>query len=237
MTEQKKNIKRISKNAYYKPFLEKANAAKEKQKMELALERAWHNRDFEIDKYWSRATYFWAFIAATFAGYIAVMASNKMQPEFQNELAFAIICMGVIFSTSWVLVNIGSKKWQENWEKHIDMLEDSVTGPIYKTVWNKTAYSVSTINIYVSRFVTSIWGLLAIAQAFGLPYKSYIHFYNRPIDWPIVITCLLTVCFLALLYLKTRRPFLRNEADNSDKFSFERRAIHFEGPTEDQIEL
>jgi hypothetical protein len=142
MYKQSKTIKKISEASYYEPFKEKAPVGKDKQKIELALERAWHNRDFEIDKYWSRATYFWAFIAATFAGYVAVMTSDKIKPDFQNELAFVIICMGVVFSVYWLMVNIGSKKWQENWEKHIDMLEDSVTGPIYKTVWNKRAFSV-----------------------------------------------------------------------------------------------
>ena len=33
-------------------------------------------RKFEIDLYWKRAAYFWAFIAATFAGYFALLGSN-----------------------------------------------------------------------------------------------------------------------------------------------------------------
>ena len=36
-----------------------------------ALERALDIRKFEIDLYWKRAAYFWTFIAATLAGFIA----------------------------------------------------------------------------------------------------------------------------------------------------------------------
>ena len=119
---------------YYSPFEE--NNADGKKKRIAALERAWQNRDFEIDKYWSRAAYFWAFIASAFAGYISTANSDNLK-KFP-ELPFIIICLGLVFSVAWLLVNIGSKKWQENWEKHIDMLEDEVTGPLYKTVLNKT---------------------------------------------------------------------------------------------------
>lgn len=232
MTAQKANIKKISSKIYYEPFLEKAPAEKDKQKLELALERAWYNRDFEIDKYWSRATYFWAFIAATFAGYIGVMASDKIKPHFQTELAFIIICMGLVFSTSWLMVNIGSKKWQENWEKHIDMLEDAVTGPIYKTVWNKRAFSVSKINIYISGFVIGIWFLLAIVQALGVPY-DHPKDAPRTLDPVMLVTGMGTTIFIIILYIASNRPPQVDDTIDG-MFSFERRAIHFDGPEQDQ---
>jgi len=218
---------------YYEPFDQPAPKKEDKKKRELALERAWHNRDFEIDKYWSRATYFWAFIAATFAGYIAVMASDKMSRTFQNELGFIIICMGLVFSVSWYLVNIGSKKWQENWEKHIDMLEDYVTGPIYKTVWNETAFSVSRINIMVSSFVTLIWFLLAVAQAIGVPYRNIQLLFQPGLDYPIVITATLTTAFLIYLFLCSRRPSAPVEKGKG--FTFHRREIDFYGRPDKEI--
>jgi hypothetical protein len=227
MSTQTTNGKNISKKAYYEPFEGNAVGRDGKPRLELALERAWNNRDFEIDKYWSRATYFWAFIAATFAGYIAVMASDKMQPRFQNELAFVIICMGVVFSSSWLMVNVGSKKWQENWEKHIDMLEDRVTGPIYKTVWNERAFSVSRINIYVSRFVIGVWGLLAIVQALGVPYNT--EFKKLPLDWVMIVAALGTGLFIWRLYSASNRP---SPDEKHGNFTFERRPIHFNGPEE-----
>lgn len=80
------------------------------------------------------------------------------------------------FSLSWILVNKGSKKWQENWEAHIDMLEDKITGPIYKIVLDKEKYnySVSKINLNVSRFVLFIWGVLLLN--FLYTYRCYLCF-------------------------------------------------------------
>ena len=235
MAIQRKNIKKISKETYYKSFQIKSSLREKNTKLELALERAWHNRDFEIEKYWSRATYFWAFIAAAFAGYIAVMTSEKIKPGFQNELAFMVICMGIVFSSAWLMVNIGSKKWQENWEKHIDMLEDEVTGPLYKTVWNKRAFSVSKINIYVSGFVIGIWVLLGFAQLIGLPYDNLQPLCKLSPDFVMIITGVGTAGFVYMLYTKSNRP---SQVDDTIRgmFSFERRAIHFDGPDKDLID-
>lgn len=131
-------------------------------KLEAALERAWKNRDFEIDKYWSRATYFWAFIASAFAGYLGILASDKIEVNLKQTYTFMLACIGLIFSVAWIFVNKGSKKWQENWEKHIDMLEDYVTGPIYKTTITERGYSVSKINLRVSEFIFGVWAILFI---------------------------------------------------------------------------
>lgn len=41
----------------------------DQEKNKLALDRAWQTRNFEIEMYWKRASYFWAFIATSFGGY------------------------------------------------------------------------------------------------------------------------------------------------------------------------
>ncbi len=46
-------------------------------KREKALEHALDIRKFEIELYWKRASYFWTFIGATFAGFIAIQASSS----------------------------------------------------------------------------------------------------------------------------------------------------------------
>ncbi|WP_268124831.1 hypothetical protein [Roseivirga pacifica] len=140
-------------------------------KREKALDRAWKNRDFEIELYWKRATYFWAFTAATFTAYFLIIskgASSILNNNPQIELIVAF--MGLFFSIGWVQVNRGSKKWQENWEKHIDLLEDEITGPIYKTVLMREAPSVSGTNKTISYFVSLIWLLLVID--YFLPLKD-----------------------------------------------------------------
>lgn len=153
----------------YEKFFSIQKDNKEKRKHKNALDRAWKNRDFEIEMYWKRATYFWVFLATTFAGYFALQTVDQTKVVDQRGLDIlniVVICLGICFSFSWILVNRGSKKWQENWEAHIDMLEDGITGPIYKTVLDKKRYdySVSKINLCVSCFVFGIWLILLIYQ-------------------------------------------------------------------------
>jgi hypothetical protein len=140
-----------------------------------ALEEARENRRFEIDLYWRRTAYFWVFIAAAFWGYSALQGEHKIPGDHQI-IAFLIACFGFIFSCAWYFVNRGSKFWQQNWELHVDLLEDKVAGPIYKTVIQRTQYdfcnlsgaypfSVSKLNQLLSLFVAIGW-LILITRTF-----------------------------------------------------------------------
>jgi hypothetical protein len=87
--------------------------------------------------------------------------------------------MGFVFSIAWFLVNIGSKNWQENWEGHIDRLEDNFIGPLYKTVRKHNVnFSVSKINIIISAFVAAIWLLILVHYLI-----ANINFCNGNIAW------------------------------------------------------
>jgi hypothetical protein len=144
------------------------------EKATLALEHALDIRKFEIELYWKRAGYFWALIAVAFAGFFAVLASEHLDDK--EFFAYVIGVIGFVFTWAWFLVNRGSKFWQENWENHVDMLEDSITGPLYKTILHRPkeenyleAYvtgpanvSVSKINQWVSLFTLLIWLALII---------------------------------------------------------------------------
>lgn len=68
--------------------------------------------------------------------------------------------LGLFFCVSWLLSSKGSKHWQQNWENHLDLLEDGVTGPLYKTYLAGASFSVSAINITV--------GWVLSACAYGL---------------------------------------------------------------------
>jgi hypothetical protein len=129
----------------------------DRKRIEKAYEQAWHARDFEIDNYWKRTLYFWGFQVASFAGYFTLF-SKKGEHE---PLLFCVSCIGFITALAWVLANKGSKSWQENWEKHIDMLEDYITGPLYKIV-SQQSYSVSRVNLGVSWFFTALWFMIAL---------------------------------------------------------------------------
>jgi hypothetical protein len=130
-----------------------------------AFEKAWETRNFEIDKFWQRSMFFWGFIALIFTGYITVVTGENAKQATDMYLDFYLILLGIIFSVAWLLVIKGSKRWQENWEKHIDYLEDKITGPLYKTIYytkGKNYYSVSKINLILAWVIIATWLFLLI---------------------------------------------------------------------------
>ena len=144
-----------------------------------ALKIALDNRKYEIENYWKRATYFWTFIAATLAGFIAVQTSSSSPAK--TDISVLLCSLGIIFSFGWFCANKGSKYWQENWENHVNLLEDEIIGPLHKVVLHRNnrqniidfinqvltgplPVSVSKINHIISLYITIIWiGLLFYA--------------------------------------------------------------------------
>ncbi|MBB1407584.1 hypothetical protein [Pseudoalteromonas sp. SG44-17] len=174
------------------------------KKHEKALEHALDIRKFEIELYWKRATYFWTFIGAIFAGFIAIQASSV---DEKQDLSVILSCLGVVFSFAWVCVNRGSKQWQENWEKHVDMLEDKVTGPLYKVVLRRNApkgikensihlitgpspISVSKINLLISLYVTVLWCFLLFNSLPEFSCSAPIHWLYTSLIGLSLVTCI-----------------------------------------------
>lgn len=161
----------LTQDEYLSLFPTEPKGADGKSRRDRALECALDIRKFEIDLYWKRAGYFWAFIGASFAAYGAT-ASIKDLPQ-RSHLSVAVGVLGFVFSVGWFCVNSGSKWWQENWENHVDLLEDDSMGPLYKSVFGPTGeagaehimrrigrvltrprdFSVSKINLYVSSII------------------------------------------------------------------------------------
>lgn len=115
-----------------------------------ALNKAWEIRNYEINMYWKRAGYFWAFITTIIVAFYYVIQSDKLGHKY----VFITSLLGVAFSLAWFYSNIASKHWQENWENHIDLLEDKYYGRLYKTVLSQyktpAKPSVSRINLKLS---------------------------------------------------------------------------------------
>jgi len=173
------------------PFSEKgkveaADTSEDKRaRLIAALEQARDARKFEIDMYWKRATYFWAFIAAAFLGYASFFNATPSH----GFAAFLMSMVGLVFTYAWHLVNRGSKFWQENWENHVELLEDAVTGPLFKTIAERPAssggptwedrrigpraISVSKVNAVVSVFMIWIWVELAVAAAGAVTFGDW----------------------------------------------------------------
>ena len=185
----RKNKKKARSISYleYKRQFETKKFSKPDLKI-TALETALEIRKLEIELYWKRTTYFWTLIAAALAGYFAVknIDGNSTEEAFWS---FLIGCVGLIFSIAWFFANKGSKQWQENWENHVDLLEDDVIGPLYKTVITRPKYdnkwfypkgvwdrfwmfvagepgpfSVSKINQMVSLYMIFLWFILLIKE-------------------------------------------------------------------------
>jgi hypothetical protein len=209
---------------YYKDF--PIQGLNEKLKdTKKALEKALDIRKFEIELYWKRATYFWLFIASVFTSYFLVIINKKI--EMRNELALLLSGLGIFLSVCWFFVNKTSKYWQENWEKHVDMLEDYSMGPLYKTTleypW-KTGdfinpfrsynYSVSKINQFLSFVIIFVWlflFLLSISAIFCL-YEPIRHF-----NAIIIIIAVIAALFLLCIFCRT--------AKNRGDFYFKRRKV------------
>jgi lipopolysaccharide export LptBFGC system permease protein LptF len=80
---------KISLEEYFEYFPESRRAE--------ALKTAHDIRKFEIELYWKRATYFWTFIAAAFAGYFA------LQKEGDPVSVLVVSYLGFIFSLAGIL--------------------------------------------------------------------------------------------------------------------------------------
>lgn len=165
MGKNKKSASRITKTEKYLslfPDDEKSNA---ERKRFQALKEAQDVRKFEIDLYWKRTGFFWAFITIIYTAFFHVLCKYIECPD-KYALFVPVIStlsgLGFFFSVAWHMVNKGSKFWQENWEKHVSLLEKSEIGPLYDVFlnpketgsrWKPTKafdFSVTKVNMWAS---------------------------------------------------------------------------------------
>jgi hypothetical protein len=182
----------ISENEYLDIFVE----GRTKEDVETTYRQAWQAKNFEIDNYWKRTNYFWAFQVASFAGYFTVLSSNAYKSN--PQVLFFVTCIGFITSLAWTFINQGSKTWQRHWEIHVDMLEDKITGPLYKIVTEKKTFSVSKINDIVSRFIVCIWILLAgkyLGEHITFHYSTF-----KNVDLQVYTSSIITLYFAGAMY-------------------------------------
>jgi len=234
-------------NALFKGH--KRSRPSNKSKSEKALKYALDIRKFEIDLYWKRAAYFWAFITAITGGFFWTLRNGS------DIHAYVFANIGFIFSLAWYLVNKGSKYWQANWEQHVDVLEDEHIGPLYTLVkcqktfdkkqWNKRIlnegrYSVSKINQAISFYVTILWGgfiILTVSKLIRLGYIIHPNYLSRLSDillFIFVTILLVYMCYLLLIHCNTDNSLTRDkekcmQTDNS--ISFQKRGCKFKGDT------
>lgn len=200
---KKVNYTQLDETEYYKLFGIDTDPSTNERKvidkklLENAYKKAWENRDFEIDKFWIRAAYFWGFIVLIFGGYITILTGEHNQKALDMRLDLFLLLLGILFSISWYLVILGSKTWQRNWEAHIDRLENFVSGPLYKTIFysGNRFYSVSKLNEVMAIVVIIVWIGLFVQY---LSEKYSLTFCNK-IDWVSTVAIFLTFFFAVVL--------------------------------------
>jgi FtsH-binding integral membrane protein len=204
---------------YLELFKDDSNGDNNK-KLEEALKVALDTRKFEIELYWKRATYFWAFIAASITAFF-VLLSSKDVTENHKWFIPIVAFIGYFFSLGWYYVNRGSKYWQENWERHVDKLEKKLHGPLFRYVkvpdkklndWmDEYPFSVSKINQFLSLLIVFFW-----IAAFIYSLKFALFDDGSVWDVLIIVLSILFTIILTVLFTKNTFSFI---VEQSEKLS------------------
>ncbi|MCW1931767.1 hypothetical protein OKW52_05690 [Pararhodobacter zhoushanensis] len=139
--------------------------------------------------YWRRSAYLWTLQGAALAGLAVILSTGPLNEEclpiapqtsghchlvwVRSVVIVAIWCFGVFTAFAWLLLLRGAKFWQNNWERHVDFIEDRISGAIYKTYpvpKYEAPYSVSKINELMAGFTLLMWiliGATSVAIFFG----------------------------------------------------------------------
>ena len=186
-TKDENVMEEMTEQDYIKLFI----TGRSKEEIETTYNKAWDAKNFEIEHYWKRANYFWAFQIASFAGYFTVIGSKAYLEN--PQVLYFVVCIGLITGLAWTFTNKGSKTWQRHWEIHVDMLENNITGPLYKIVTAPKTYSVSKINEIVSRFIVAIWFILTLK--YFDDHVTYKYSTFRNIDYQVWLSSIAVVYF------------------------------------------
>ncbi len=202
----------------------KGNSKDEDKKIFQAFQVAIDTRKFEIELYWKRATYFWAFIAASVAAYFVVLTSDNVK-DFKH-LTIIISLIGYLFSLGWYFVNRGSKYWQENWERHVGNLEQKVIGPLFAwcKVPEKTKFyqvlkgfpmSVSKVNQFLSFVMVIFWFFLFLYSLLFSYDKLEIvrEWFTFEKTWVIFSFWFVLIISLTIIFFRAVRSFIIKEID------------------------
>ncbi len=167
-----------------------------------AFELAHDIRKFEIDLLWKRAGYFWLLLAALATSLGIVVSSGRTGFEHRDEIALVISCAGSVVALGWWLANHASRQWQKNWEYQVDVLEDAVVGPLYKTRLRaandpQQHGSVSAIGVWLASYFFILFALSAV-------YFSGVGRLSGVNGWKLSIVAVNVIFALAVLVATSR---------------------------------
>jgi hypothetical protein len=121
---------------------------------------------------------------------------------------------------AWGLVNKGSKAWQRHWEIHVDLLEDAIIGPLYKTVYPTKTFSVSKINEIISWFFAFVWIVFGIK--YFTDHKLTLFCWNCEINRLVLLCSIGVVLTCSSMFVGYGRGYFSNR-----KFIMHRRNITY----------
>ncbi|MDE5898339.1 MAG: hypothetical protein K2H09_03625 [Treponemataceae bacterium] len=206
-------------------------------KQMLALEKAHDIRKFEIELFWKRGTYFWAFILASYTAYFFTLSFNKENLFSSEIIILVLLCvtsfLGFFFSYSWLLVNKGSKYWQKNWELHIDCLEQEITGNLHKTFLDtakngceSSPFSVAPYDYSVSK-VTTIGSLVMTVLGFCIFAMQLFFTVGALLSVPMEIHLAISLAIVVFLCLgiAAMTEWLKGNVHSSNEIHFIRHEL------------
>ena len=178
-----------------------AIGTKDTAKLKPALVAAHDIRKFEIELYWKRATYFWLLQAAIFTA-LGFMWHGQ-DADAAGLVPLGLTSLGFLTAiASWFAAE-GSKFWQENWERHIDILEDNQGVLLHKTAWvgrDGIRWSVSGTNGWLNIFFSIFWLSLLASQFVASVDWAKLTLAGTPtskVDWNAVRAC--SIAMLSVL--------------------------------------
>lgn len=185
-------------------------------------------RKFEIELYWKRTTFFWAFLVAIYTAYFYICKNCGDNSAYLILLSFLASC----FSFLWYLSNRGSKFWQENWEAHVSALEDHEIGPLFKIIKrnnNKFRNILSAYDYSVSK-ANIIASVLICLSSVGLCFYNVLFICNKPaLDnlqnvfngiFGMIVLIIAFIAFLIVIEIFSRGFASKPNLENTDDSGF-----------------
>lgn len=146
-------------------FATRGEAPSANEALKKAFDIAHDNRKLEIQLFWQRSLFFWGFVAAALAGYMASLKDK-------SPLTIVFALFGLVCSVVWSQGNRGSKYWQEYWEKKVNFFQHHTTGnifydrkptaPSFWEVFEGRRVSVSKLTMALSDFTVFLWSCLCV---------------------------------------------------------------------------
>ncbi len=197
-----------------------AKPPSEKPRLVEAYEKAHEVRQFEIELYWKRALYFWGFETVFILAASNLFRMRKLADAFPYLLAVSIVAF--VFTWLWGRALKGSKQWQENWELHIDLLENGVSGNLYKTVLYKPNhlsdfYSVSKVNEAMNELLQAMWAGVALQSIIKIRDVNFSQLGIGDVFLVCVFSVILVCClFKVIVRLICSDSMLKTSFDGHD---------------------